>query len=47
MIKNIANFEVFCRDKNFSNNLLFLRSVRLSMAKSDRYLDAKLAQRQL
>ena len=24
--KNIANFEAFCRDKNFSKNLLFLRS---------------------
>ena len=24
--KNIANFEAFCQDKNFSKNLLFLRS---------------------
>ena len=27
--KNIANFESFCRDKNFSKNLLFLRSEQL------------------
>ena len=25
--KNIANFEAFCQGKNFSKNLLFLRSV--------------------
>ena len=28
--KNIANFEAFCWDKNFSKNLLFLGSVILS-----------------
>ena len=29
--KYIENFEVFCRDKNFSKNLLFLRSVPSQM----------------
>ena len=31
--KNIANFEAFCWDKNFSKNLLFLRDVNLSNEK--------------
>ena len=28
-IKNIANFEAFSQDKNFSKNILFLKSVLL------------------
>ena len=30
--KNIANFEAFCRDKNFSKNLIFLRSELVAVA---------------